>query len=319
MPSSWLDIDHLRGVLRVNQAKWSAGENHLTRLHPEEIARHLGCALGPDDVPLEEMESVGARVLAHTQALRQHRALLRAAAPAFPPSMDWRNKNGSNWVTSVKYQGTCGTCTCFAVAAAMETAICIHAGKPPAATDGGEYPSLSEAQMFYCGAAAQDRNCLNGWYLSSALSYAATTGVAPASYFPYTSGDQACGIKPGWQQAVSKISGSTKLTNTDDAKQWIATKGPIVAMMLIYQDFIGYQSGVYTHATGDKMGAHAVCVIGYDDAQQAWLCKNSWSTAWGEAGFFQIGYGQCGIESAMSGLNGLAVVDGTPVAAEAFA
>ena len=36
-------------------------------------------------------------------------------------------------------------------------------------------------------------------------------------------------------------------------------------------------------------------MVGYDDAGGFWICKNSWGTGWGEAGFFCIAYGQCGI------------------------
>jgi uncharacterized protein YdeI (BOF family) len=50
---------------------------------------------------------------------------------------------------------------------------------------------------------------------------------------------------------------------------------------------------------------HALCVIGYDDTQQAWLCKNSWGTGWGMGGYCYIAYGQCGIDAQMWGINGL--------------
>jgi hypothetical protein len=45
------------------------------------------------------------------------------------------------------------------------------------------------------------------------------------------------------------------------------------------------------------VGNHAICVIGYDDTQNCWICKNSWGTGWGDSGFFKIAYGQCGIGS----------------------
>jgi hypothetical protein len=49
--------------------------------------------------------------------------------------------------------------------------------------------------------------------------------------------------------------------------------------------------------TGDLLGGHAVEIVGYSDADQCWICKNSWGTRWGENGFFRIGYGQCRIDS----------------------
>jgi hypothetical protein len=40
-----------------------------------------------------------------------------------------------------------------------------------------------------------------------------------------------------------------------------------------------------------------VTIVGYDDGQQCWICKNSWGPGWGESGFFRIGYGECGIDT----------------------
>ena len=31
-------------------------------------------------------------------------------------------------------------------------------------------------------------------------------------------------------------------------------------------------------------------VVGYDDAQQCFIVKNSWGSNWGEAGYFRISY-----------------------------
>jgi len=42
------------------------------------------------------------------------------------------------------------------------------------------------------------------------------------------------------------------------------------------------------------VGGHAVMAVGYDDKRQAYLCQNSWSTAWGEQGFFWMPYAYLG-------------------------
>jgi C1A family cysteine protease len=39
-----------------------------------------------------------------------------------------------------------------------------------------------------------------------------------------------------------------------------------------------------------QIGGHAVMAVGYDDAGQGFICQNSWSTAWGEQGFFTMPY-----------------------------
>ena len=48
------------------------------------------------------------------------------------------------------------------------------------------------------------------------------------------------------------------------------------------------------------MGDHAICVVGFDDANGCWICKNSWGPGWGESGWFKIGYGECGMGSSFA-------------------
>jgi len=62
---------------------------------------------------------------------------------------------------------------------------------------------------------------------------------------------------------------------------------------------MSYGSGVYHHVTGQLLGGHAVKLIGWGhDAATGfdyWICANSWSTSWGEQGFFKIKWDDCGI------------------------
>ena len=54
---------------------------------------------------------------------------------------------------------------------------------------------------------------------------------------------------------------------------------------------------MYHHTAGELSGYHAVCVVGYSEPEQAWICKNSWGFGWGDAGWFKIGYGEAGIDT----------------------
>lgn len=79
-------------------------------------------------------------------------------------------------------------------------------------------------------------------------------------------------------------------------KIWLSTRGPLIACFTVFDDFYSYRSGVYRHVWGNIVGGHCISIIGYDDANGCWLCKNSWGAGWGESGFFRIGYGEGGIE-----------------------
>jgi hypothetical protein len=153
---------------------------------------------------------------------------------------------------------------------------------------------LSEAHLFYCGCG---NCCGTGWNLVAALNFCKATGVGKEADFPYTPGNQPCkaGVTP-----YVKIDNWTAILSVADRKNIIATKGPVVAGMAVFQDFFSYRTGVYRHVTGALAGYHCISVIGYDDTLQCWIAKNSWGPGWGDAGFFKIGYGECQIDTSFA-------------------
>ena len=80
----------------------------------------------------------------------------------------------------------------------------------------------------------------------------------------------------------------------------IYTNGPVEAAFTVYEDFLTYKSGVYSHQTGGVDGGHAIKIIGWgeEDSTPYWLVANSWNEDWGDKGFFKIlrGKDECGIE-----------------------
>lgn len=85
--------------------------------------------------------------------------------------------------------------------------------------------------------------------------------------------------------------------DADKLKSEIYTYGPLETGFTVYEDFFSYSSGVYQHLSGDEVGGHAVKIIGWgnESGVDYWLCANSWSSSWGEDGFFKIKVGECGI------------------------
>src|SRR5699024_8848440 len=95
-----------------------------------------------------------------------------------PPSFDWR---AQNVVTSVKYQGVCGSCWIFASLAALESALVI-ANKAPLIVD------LSEQQLLYC---VRTNGCQGG-YGYFALDYVKRNGIGVESNKPYVDHEKSC-------------------------------------------------------------------------------------------------------------------------------
>jgi C1A family cysteine protease len=188
----------------------------------------------------------------------------------------------------------------------MESRSRIIRNVPVNAANGGTIPDLSEAHLFYCGNTLNDP-CTRGWYPSAALAFATNTGVVPGTCFPYTPGNQACNPCNNWQTMTTNVATTKTLTSVPDMKSWLADKGPLITCFIVYSDFFAYTGGVYVQTpTAQSVGGHCVCVVGYDDAKQAWLCKNSWGTGWGEGGYVWIGYGEVGIDAMMWGVESFA-------------
>ena len=81
-----------------------------------------------------------------------------------------------------------------------------------------------------------------------------------------------------------------QLPSVAQLKKALIEHGPLA--MPIHGDscFIVYQGGIFN---GHNMGFpnHVMVLIGWDDAKQAWLVKNSWGEAWGEKGYAWVAYG----------------------------
>jgi C1A family cysteine protease len=224
--------------------------------------------------------------------MAKNMALVREfrAVKVAPSSWDWRDVKKKNFVTLIRDQQNCGSCVAFGTVASIE-ATDLFKKKTP-----GVDFNLSEAFLFSKGG-----SCTNGWTFKPALKAAQTNGIPDEDCWPYAvSADgthltgSAC---KDWRQRViskgAKIAGWKQIAGGDaGAKSWLSTNGPVITGMDVYDDFFSYKSGVYKHVTGGLAGGHCVCIIGYNDAGMYWIVKNSWGTAWGESGFFKIGYDQ---------------------------
>jgi hypothetical protein len=210
---------------------------------------------------------------------------------ALPTHFEWTQKDGQNWMTSVKNQGGCGSCVAFAAVGALEGQLKIQANSPSWSID------LSEQHLFSCGGGT----CSEGWYISSALNYLQQYGTPDEACSPYQgqSGSGSCSNScPDWQSRASKISSWSWVANNTSAVEAALMNGPLVAGFTVYADFYsGYTGGVYhwDHVS-QAVGGHAIVIVGYDSNEQYWIVKNSWGSNWGENGYFKIGFGEAGIE-----------------------
>lgn len=95
-----------------------------------------------------------------------------------------------------------------------------------------------------------------------------------------------------------KVTSITRFHSPEEAKAALRFTGPIVVHMDLTDHFRDhYAAGtVYTAPPGAKvLTSHAVCVIGYDDTKECWICVNSFGPNWRgtTGGRFMLKYGEC--------------------------
>ncbi len=211
----------------------------------------------------------------------QPRGFLAKQDPPLPSSLSWANHDGKNWLSPVKDQGPYGTDTAFAAVAALETMLRIQGGDPTQQFD------LSESYFWNVGTG---RKCPSpgGWSLDDAARQA-RRGTDSESDSPYS--EVANFQEPPAGAFIYKAGDVAMVKTVDKMKQALQT-GPLVSGMEVFEDFYRYGYGVYRHALAGSEGYHAILIVGYDDAQGVWICQNSWSDQWGEAGMFRLAYNQ---------------------------
>jgi len=96
-----------------------------------------------------------------------------------------------------------------------------------------------------------------------------------------------------------KADSSYGIRGIDNIKTEISTLGSVTAAFTVYEDFLTYKSGVYSHQSGDSLGGHAIKLIGFgtENGEDYWLAVNSWNNTWGDKGLFKILQGDCGINN----------------------
>jgi len=281
-------------LIREQGLHWTAADTALSQLAILQKQSRLGA------VP-----HAGALSLAEREAVSRDRGLSasQVAGATLPTSVDWRNMNRTNYVTPVEDQGDCGSCVAFGTVAAFEANVQIARGNPQPPAD------LSEADLWFCWGPAHGAGACpgGGWWPDSSFP-GCVPGIVDAACFPYTAANQSCNRCSSAASRLTKITNWHSVSAVTDMKTWLATHGPVTTCFTVYDDFYNYTSGVYSPVnspTNQVVGGHCICVVGYNDADSCWICKNSWGTGWGENGFFQIAYGACGIDAEMWCIDGI--------------
>lgn len=211
---------------------------------------------------------------------------------ALPSSVDLRK-----WCSPVEDQGQLGSCTGNALVAAME----FIENKDGLFEQAGKFVDLSRLFVYYNervieGTVTQDAGAM----ISDGIKSLVSSGICTEATWPYNIAKFA--VRPSAKAIAEaktrKITHYARVSRDNGiigVKTALASNYPVVFGFTVYESFESdavAQTGILPMpAPGEQiLGGHAVLAVGYNDATQRIIVRNSWGSGWGQAGYFTMPY-----------------------------
>jgi C1A family cysteine protease len=138
----------------------------------------------------------------------------------------------------------------------------------------------------------------SGAMIRDGIKSVAKQGACPETLWPYVIANFA--EKPPHACYTSALQNKVKVyqrlsQNLTQMKACLADGYPFVFGFTVYESFESQavaQSGTVPMPGPSEsvLGGHCVLAVGYDDAQQRFIMRNSWGTGWGQQGYFTMPY-----------------------------
>eukprot|EP00929_Paragymnodinium_shiwhaense_P004263 TRINITY_DN10506_c0_g1_i1.p1 TRINITY_DN10506_c0_g1~~TRINITY_DN10506_c0_g1_i1.p1 ORF type:complete len:960 (-),score=214.54 TRINITY_DN10506_c0_g1_i1:94-2973(-) len=240
-----------------------------------------------------------------TLEIRQRR--MEGLPPAFDTREQWPACAAT--IGHVRDQGKCGSCWAMATASAMDGRICIGSG----GSFSGNHGRLSAGYITSCYNMLIINGCDGGnpsWAMSGMQKSFFSGGAPTSDCVPYFGSGDALShfdsngrmLAPSCPHKCSsdypRNLGADKLyafgnKHTRDFTQAATSlyaEGPVALGLMVYKDLMSYRSGYYEKTSTERMGGHAVSMIGWTNynSKVYAIAVNSWGTRWGENGLFKF-------------------------------
>jgi len=200
-----------------------------------------------------------------------------------PTNWDWTTYSPSV-ITPVYNQGQCGSCWAFSATETIESYFAL-AGNP--------IRRLSMEQIVDCDTNGNDQGC-GGGFPTGAYSYVQSAGGIDAfTNYPYTAGGgqaSSCMFPAG--SVVTNVGNVYSVNGETGLYQQASTNGP-VSVCVDASSWQTYTGGILS-SCGNNID-HCVQLTGYNsydptsqNANSAWIVRNSWDVTWGINGYIWI-------------------------------
>ena len=195
----------------------------------------------------------------------------------------YRDWAAAGKVTSVKNQGSCGSCWAFAAVGLVESAFRIYSNVNL---------DLSEEELVHC---SKDNGCNGGWMYTALANYVRPRGIVDEQTFPYTATDipdaSQCNVPHvNLKYNVSSVGRVGQNNSVSFLRKLCET--PLTVAFLVRGDFFDYESGIYdgNDCEGQEGINHGVLAVGHSlNAAIPYVkFKNSWGAGWGDGGYFKM-------------------------------
>ncbi len=191
--------------------------------------------------------------------------------------------------SKVEDQGNLGSCTANALAGGLE--FLERKDKAP-------FQDFSRLFIYYNERVLEKTvNSDSGAMIRDGIKTLAKKGVCGEASWPYNVSQFK--KKPGpacYKEALDhQITSYYRILTLDQMRTCLAEGYPFVFGFTVYESFESQEVAktgiVQMPKKGEQaLGGHAVLAVGYNDAKQTFLVRNSWGEDWGMSGYFTLPY-----------------------------
>jgi len=290
-------VNEINAEIKKKGAKWTAGVTDVYLQYTENPSKFIRNNTYYTDADLKKMrESVSNSSLNSFSSASV--SDLPSLDSSFPSYFDWRqarfdgtewisDENGLNWMTPVKYQGTCDSCYAYSSIGAVEAKFNIFNNNPNLNLDLSEKDiECSQNPSGSCTSGGSDGYAL--MHISRAEGGTVNETCLPDN-FDNSGCDSICSgfVKRYTIYGDSSDYGIIDLTGLPDKTETYKTAlkqyGPLVTGIesnppYFLSDFLMYTGGIYSPLSGYDI-SHSVVLVGYDDtgdfSTSSWIVRDS--------------------------------------------